>query len=265
MWPAATPGRGSGIAAVEAAAAARVEDRAADAADQHRLGDDSSPRSTASKRASARVRLALLDRAALGAPFGEAAVEDRDAVGAVMAQHEPAARRAAQRAVVIDDDAVVAADPERHHRRAERRRAGQHVRRGIGVVGQRLDVEAARAGDVGRVKFGGGVARLAGHEQGRVEDREVGAAELLREPCGRDEIVHCSIPCRGTTATPWSGTHSPAGGAPTARRRRSGCRRADTSSRRCAASCGFISSTSRWPMPTVTSSWKPQWLRKLPR
>ena len=100
------------------------------------------------------------------------------------------ARGAVQRAVVVDDDAVVAADSERDHRRAERRRAGQHVRGGMIGVGQRLDVEAARAGDMGRREFGGGVARLAGHEHRRVEDHEVGVGEMLGEPGGRDEVVH---------------------------------------------------------------------------
>ena len=50
-----------------------------------------------------------------------------------------------------------------------------------------------------------------------------------------------------------------------ARRRRSACRRADTNSRRSAATAASSRSASRWPMPTVTSSWKPQWLRKEPR
>ena len=67
---------------------------------------------------------------------------------AEMAEHEPAARGGPRRRIVVDDDAVVAADAEPLHRRAELLRRRQHVRRRVRLVGDRVDVEEARAGDV---------------------------------------------------------------------------------------------------------------------
>ena len=78
----------------------------------------SSRRSCGSKRAGA-ARLAALGRPAFGEPFLQAAVEDRDLLGAEMAKHEPAPRRGSDRRIVIDDDAVVTADAELLHRLAE--------------------------------------------------------------------------------------------------------------------------------------------------
>ena len=136
------------------------------------------------------LRLAAFDRTVLGDPLGQAAVEDGDAVGAEMAKHEPAARRAAQRTVVVDDDAVVAADAEVAHGRAEFGRRGEHVRHRVRLVRQRLDVEEARAGDVPGLKLGCRVAAVGGHEHACIDDDEVGLAEMLVEPGGRNQVVH---------------------------------------------------------------------------
>ena len=131
------------------------------------LGDDFAARSPASNRAARGARLAALGRPAFGEPFLEAAVEDRDLLGAEMAQHEPAARRGAHRRIVVDDDAVVAADAEPLHRRAELCAPRQHVRRRVRRVADLVDVEEARAGDVRREIFVAAAAPARRHVPAR--------------------------------------------------------------------------------------------------
>ena len=68
--------------------------------------------------------------------------------------------------------------------------ARQHVRRGVRTVADLVDVEEARAGDVGGQIFVAAAAAGRRHVPAGIDDDEVGVAEMLREPFGRDERVH---------------------------------------------------------------------------
>ncbi len=136
---------------------------------------------------------AALGRPALGDPFHEAAVEDRDIMSAERLQHPPGPRRRVQRAVVVDDDAIAVADPQRLHPAGELVRRREHVRGRIVRIGDLVDVEEDRAGDVRRLIFRPRVAAGAGQEQGRVDHAQVGRAQLGCQPVGRNQRVHaCS-------------------------------------------------------------------------
>jgi hypothetical protein len=115
-----------------------------------------------------------------------------------MAQHEPAARGGAQRRIVIDDDAVVAADAERHHRPSELRRRGQHVRRRVGMVGQRVDIEEDRARNVRGAIFVSAAASRGRHVPARIDDAQVRIAEVVGKPIRGNQAVHgARIAARG--------------------------------------------------------------------
>jgi hypothetical protein len=123
-------------------------------------------------------------------PSLEAAVQDRDLLGAEVAKHEPAARGGAYRGIVVDDKAILAADAEAFHRRGEIGGAREHVRSGVRAIAELVDVEKPGAADVRREIFVAAAASRRGHEPGRVDCDEIGLAEVLRQPVGRDERVH---------------------------------------------------------------------------
>src|SRR4051812_8708408 len=114
----------------EAAFAAGVEPWQRSPAEEFPLGDDLVAFHRLERRRM-RWRFAALDRAALGEPLLEAAIEDRDLLGAKVTEHEPAACRGARRAIVVDDDAVVSADAQPFHAAPELGGTRQHVRRGV--------------------------------------------------------------------------------------------------------------------------------------
>ena len=84
----------------------------------------------------------------------------------------------------------LAADAEPLHRRAEIGGARQHVRRGIRAVADLVDVEEARAGDVGGEIFVAAAAAARRHVPARIDDDEVGLAEMVGQPFGRDQRFH---------------------------------------------------------------------------
>ena len=139
------------------------------------LGDDLAAPLLGSKRASRGGRLAALGRASLGEPLLEAAVEDRDIFRAEMAEHEPAARGGAQPANCRR---------RRYGRRARSRGAawrGRTPRRRAAygapglAVAHLVDVEEARAGNVGGEIFVAAVAAGRGHVPARNPRRRPGS------------------------------------------------------------------------------------------
>ena len=71
-----------------------------------------------------------------------------------MRKRPPHARRRIEADAVIDDDGVRLADAERADRFAELVRPRQHVRQVGGIVGDGVDVEEHRAGNVAGEIFG---------------------------------------------------------------------------------------------------------------
>ncbi len=138
----------------------------------------------------ARRGRAALGRMAFGKPLLNATIEDRYVVGAVKAEHEPAAGGRPQRRIIVDDNAVVPADPGLLHSLGELGGAWQHVRDGTGLVAERVDVEEPGAGDTRSLIFGAAVAPTAHHMPARVDDDEVRLAEMMSEPIGRNQRIH---------------------------------------------------------------------------
>ena len=147
----------------------------------------------------AQHRLAGLERAALGAPLRQAAVEHRDVGLAEEPERPPDPRRAEHADAVVDDDAVAVADAHRPHPGDELLHRRRHVRQARLLVGDLVDVEEARAGDMRRLELGAGVAArrpactssrrgCAGRARSRcaasqsVETRSCGSLEFIGGP-----------------------------------------------------------------------------------
>ena len=58
------------------------------------------------------------------------------------------------------------------------------------MIGQLVDVEKARAGNVGVQIFLASVPSAGRHEPARIHDRQIGLAKMLREPGGGNQRVH---------------------------------------------------------------------------
>jgi hypothetical protein len=133
-----------------------------------------------------------------GLPLRHAAVEHAHPVGAERAEGPPDARRAVEPDAVIEHDGGVVADAERADLRGELLRRRQHVGQGIGLVRDRVDVEALRTRNVAGEKLGLGVALGIGEIIGGVEHDHARVGQMLAQPIGRDQpaagelfIRHC--------------------------------------------------------------------------
>ncbi len=158
-----------GFAAIEPGRTPGVDDRKRESGENLLLRDDFLRPLGSVERDLAPFRLPDFDRASFRGPFLEAAIEDRD-LRSKVAEHEPAARRRPDRRVVIDDDSIVAGDSDLFHRAGEVFATRKHVRRGVGRVANRVDVEEAGAGDMGAQIFLAAVAAAGRHEPAGVDD-----------------------------------------------------------------------------------------------
>ena len=136
-----------------------------------------------------RLDRAGFGRPAFGLPLRQAAVEDVDVLRAEDAERPPHPRRAAEADAVIDHDGVVGADAERAGLLGELGRAGQHVRQLGGMVGDGVDIEERRAGNMGGDELGLGVALERRQVERAVDDRDLGLAQPRREPVGGDQVL----------------------------------------------------------------------------
>ena len=105
-----------------------------------------------------RQGLALVERAAFRQPFGQPAVEHRDIAHAKRPECPPHARGRKQAEGIIDHDLHAVANAEFSHGAGKGHRIGQHMRQVGAFVGDRVDVEKHRAGNVAHQKFGAAVA-----------------------------------------------------------------------------------------------------------
>ncbi len=129
----------------------------------------------------------IVERPALGAPLGEAAVEHADVVMAEDAQGPPDPGRAERALGVVDDERVRIADAERTRHGRELLRGGAHVRQ-AGVCGTHpIEVEADRTWNVAARVLRVAVAAAAGQVEARVEHTHPRIAEACREPPGVDQ------------------------------------------------------------------------------
>ena len=129
----------------------------------------------------------VLGLAALGLPFRQTAVEHGDVGLAHQLEQPPDPRRREQPLAVIDHDLVAVAHAHGTQPRHELLDGRHHVRQLGAIVADIVDVEIARAGNVG-----GGIFRLRiavgpGQEPAGIEDAQVGILEMGRQPVGRDK------------------------------------------------------------------------------
>jgi hypothetical protein len=127
---------------------------------------------------------ACLGLAALGLPGGQAAIEDIDIARAEDTERPPDARRRIQPAAVIDDDGVFLRNTEIAGSRAELVRPRQHVGQLGRMIGDRIDVEEHRAGNMSGNVLRPGVAVLRRQVVGPVDDGDVRLAERAGKPFG---------------------------------------------------------------------------------
>src|SRR5690606_26380336 len=128
-----------------------------------------------------------LDGAAFGAPAGASALEDEDVAGPEGAEGPPDARGAEQAHFVIDDDLHVLRNAQGADGAGEIGGRGEHVGQvGIGV-GNAVDIEEDRAGNMPIQIFGLGIAGGIGHVPAGIDHDEAGIVQMVSQPGRRDE------------------------------------------------------------------------------
>ena len=180
------------------AGAARVDDlrRTGLARAQH-VGGGGDARGVEAGREDPRRRFARpsLERTSLRAPLLQTALQDLDVRRAEEAQRPPDPGGADELGRVIDDKAHAIAEAEFAHGAGELRRRGQHVRQAGRMVGDGVDIEEDRSGDVAGEIFAPRIAVFRRQKEAGVDDREIGRAKMLLEPCRRNKKIRTGA-CR---------------------------------------------------------------------
>ena len=137
------------------------------------------------KPPAARLDARVRDRAALGGPVREAAVEDADRFEAVRPEAPPGACREQGLGVVVDHDRGVVGDPEADRQRRDPVRAGQQDRLAVAAIVDQVrpPVDQRGARDVAA---GVDRRRAAVGPPAEVEDAHA-AAQILGQPLGRGQ------------------------------------------------------------------------------
>ena len=133
------------------------------------------------------ARFALFERSPFRFPSGKAAREDRRMFGAEDGERPPKARRGENADAVIDDGPHPVAKSKPAHLGGEDLGFGQHMRQAAGTIGDGVDIEELRAGNMPRKKFSVRVAAGRRHMPRGVEDDEVGVEEMFGKPVGGNE------------------------------------------------------------------------------
>jgi len=141
----------------------------------------------------ARCRTAALQRAVLGLPFWQSAIEHGHIIVAEMAEHPPGPGRAEQTHAVIDDDAHAVAEAEPAHPRGKLLRARQHMGQGVARIGDLVDVEIDRARNVRLGVFGLCVALHRRKVPGPIDHMNVGRGKVLGKPLGAYQRVRIGV------------------------------------------------------------------------
>ena len=123
-----------------------------------------------------------LDRPALGAPFGQAAIEYRDALMTEHLERPPRARGAELARAVIGDHAIIPPDAERTDRGAKLGRARQHVRQGRRVIRDRVDIEEDGTRQMRRKVLLQRISLLGRQIPRGIDDLQIRRANLAGEP-----------------------------------------------------------------------------------
>ena len=127
---------------------------------------------------------ARFGRAAFALPGRQTAIEDIDVARAEDTERPPDARRRIQPGAVIDDDRILLRNSEIAGGRAELVRPRQHVGQLGRMIGDCIDVEEHRAGNMSGSVLRPGIAILRRQVVGPVDDGDVRLAELAGKPFG---------------------------------------------------------------------------------
>ena len=128
-------------------------------------------------------------------PFRKSSIEDEDVLDAEQAKRPPYPRRRKHACAVIHDDGVAIGDSERPDLARELLGVRQHMGQGVGMIGNRVDVEAYRAGNVSgeifgrRVAFHRGQIERAVHHHGRRGAEARGQPVGGHQPAGRRAFI----------------------------------------------------------------------------
>ena len=127
--------------------------------------------------------------AALGAPLRSAAGKDAHVLRAHGFEGPPDARRRKQAYLVIDHDGHVLGNAQRAHHMGEIIGRGQHMGQIGRGIGDAVDIEEDRAGDMAGEIFGLRVAAGTGHVPAGIDHDQIGIAQMLGQPLRGDEGV----------------------------------------------------------------------------
>ncbi|KEO93442.1 hypothetical protein EH32_12060 [Erythrobacter litoralis] len=136
---------------------------------------------------------AAFERATLGPPLAEAAIEDRNRPAPCLGQRKPRPRRGFHGAVVIHDDGRLRCDPQGRKPGCDLLAGRQCGGNRRGGVGQARQVEEARSRYVRSLVFGARVAPGGGQVARGVENGDALIVQPRGQPFGRNEarkIVH---------------------------------------------------------------------------
>ena len=103
-------------------------------------------------------RRAAFHCAAGSPPGGQPAVQNRDICMPEQPQHPPGARRCLDVGVIIDDDMITFIHTKCLQGVGKGIWRGYHMRHGVRLVGNGVDIEPLRTGDMRGAEFGSGVA-----------------------------------------------------------------------------------------------------------
>ena len=148
----------------------------------------------------------VFHRPSFGAPFREAAVEHRDLALAHQPEGPPDARGGEHAGTVVDDDLVAVADAHGAHPADEFLGRRGHVRHRAGGVGNLVDVEEARAGDMGgRVLRTGVAGRVSGRWKLASRTRRSGSPRWAASQSVETSVVGSSAGMGGSSRSfPWA-------------------------------------------------------------
>ena len=129
----------------------------------------------------------LIDRAALGLPFRQAAIQHRDIGLAHQPEGPPDPRRRENARPVVDDDLMAIAHAHRPHPADEHLGWRGHVRQAGPLVGDLVNVEEPGAGNVCGAIFGPGIPTCVRQIPACIQDPQVGILQMRLEPFGGNQ------------------------------------------------------------------------------
>lgn len=124
----------------------------------------------------------IIHLAPFGDPFLQPAIQHRHIGMAENPEHPPDTGRGKQPVLIIDHDTMTITDPHRPHTGDEFLHRRQHMRQRGGSVGDFINIEEPRLGDMGGIIIRTRITALTGQPPCRVNHPDIRRREVIRQP-----------------------------------------------------------------------------------